>query len=124
MADDAKVRIDVWLWAVRIAKTRSAAATACKGGRVRVDGARVKPSSPVRPGMRIEVTGGTRPRIVVVTTLIAKRVGAPLAAECYEDHSPPVLPKSQSAPIAVREPGAGRPTKRERRALDRLRGRD
>lgn len=123
MTDEPKARIDQWLWAVRLTKTRSAAATACKGGRVRIDGARVKPSTLVRPGMRVELTDGARLRIAEVTKVIAKRVGAPVAAECYIDHSPPPPPRILAAPIAVRDAGAGRPTKRERREIDRLRGR-
>ncbi|GAA2238061.1 hypothetical protein GCM10010401_07860 [Rarobacter faecitabidus] len=124
MESQESARIDVWLWSVRLAKTRSAAASACKAGHVRVDGERTKPAAHVRPGARIEITGGALKRIVVVTKIINKRVGAPVATQCYEDHSPPPPPRELSIPVAVRERGAGRPTKRERRELDRLRGRD
>ena len=74
MNDPASVRIDVWLWSVRMFKSRSLATAAVKAGHVRVDGAGVKPSAPVRPGMRVTVTGGPRPRILVVQKLLSKRV--------------------------------------------------
>ncbi|GMA38001.1 RNA-binding S4 domain-containing protein [Mobilicoccus caccae] len=123
MNDPASVRIDVWLWSVRMFKSRSLATAAVKAGHVRVDGAGVKPSAPVRPGMRVTVTGGPRPRILVVQKLLSKRVGAPIAAEAYLDESPPPPPREERpAPVALRERGAGRPTKRDRRRLDRLRG--
>lgn len=117
------VRLDVWIWSVRLTKTRSMAATACRGGHVRVNGERVKAAHPVRPGdqVRLRQAGG-RERIVVVTKLIRKRVGAPLAVECYTDHSPPPPPREAVAPAGVRDRGAGRPTKRDRREMERLRG--
>ena len=117
------VRVDQWLWAVRLAKTRSLAARACRAGHVSVDGARAKPATPVGPGARVEVRGGERRREVVVLTTIVKRVGAAVAVTCYEDHSPPPPSRERAAPVAQRERGAGRPTKRQRREIDRLRGR-
>ena len=116
-------RVDSWIWSVRLAKSRSAASTACKGGHVRVNGARVKPAHVIRPGDEVRVRQGDRDRIVIVTKVITKRVGAPVAAECYVDHSPPPPPREAVAPAGVRDRGAGRPTKRDRRSIDKLLGR-
>lgn len=92
---------------------------------MKIDGESVAPSQKVSPGMTVRITGpGGRVRIVEVVTVIAKRVGAPEAATCYVDHSPPPPPREILASIPVRDRGAGRPTKRERREIDRLRGRD
>jgi ribosome-associated heat shock protein Hsp15 len=117
-------RVDSWIWSVRLAKSRSAASTACKGGHVRVNGARVKPAHVVRPGDEVRVRQGDRDRIVIITKVISKRVGAPAAAECYIDNSPPPPFREAVAPAGVRDRGAGRPTKRDRRDIDRLLGRD
>ena len=113
-------RVDTWIWSVRLAKSRSAASTACKGGHVRVNGVRVKPAHLVRPGDEVRVRQGDRDRIVVVTKVITKRVGAPVAAECYVDNSPPPPPREMVTPVGIRERGAGRPTKRDRRSIDKL----
>lgn len=122
---DGKVRVDVWTWSARLYKTRSAAASACRAGHVRVAGERAKPSTPVRVGDEIRARTDAGERIIVVRELLLKRVGAPLAAEAYEDRTPPPPPRlAAAAPVALRERGSGRPTKRERRALDALRGRD
>lgn len=115
------VRLDQWLWAVRFFKSRSQAAAACKAGHVRVNGERAKPASLVTEGDGVEVRGGVRPRIVVVRQLLIRRVGAPLAAAAYDDHSPPPPPAGVFS-VPYRERGAGRPTKRERRDITRLRG--
>jgi len=112
--------VDVWLWAVRIYKTRSAATAACRGGHVRVNRAAAKASTPVKVGSRVEAFV-ERLRILEVAAVIDKRVGAAVAATCLVDHSPPA-PK-RAPRVAVRERGTGRPTKRERRDLDRLRQR-
>jgi ribosome-associated heat shock protein Hsp15 len=116
-------RIDSWLWAVRIYKTRSAATDACRGGHVRVNGSRVKPATPVRVGDRVEANVHHRQRVLEVVRLVDKRVGASIAAECLVDHSPPPPPRDEAAPVFARDPGAGRPTKRQRRQLDRFRTR-
>ncbi len=115
-------RVDSWLWAVRLYKTRSKAKAAVVGGHVRVNGSGVKPAQRVSPGDRIEATIGQRVRVVEVVEAIEKRVGAPRAAECFDDYSPPVPKREFVAPAGERDPGAGRPTKRDRRRLDRLRG--
>ncbi len=113
-------RVDIWLWAVRLYKTRSAATAACRGGHVRVNRAAAKAATPVKVGDRVEAFV-ERDRIVEVVAVINKRVGAAVAATCLVDHSPPVPVIEREAPVFVRERGAGRPTKRERRGLDRLR---
>ncbi|MGV9712142.1 DUF3558 family protein [Gordonia sp. NPDC003424] len=114
-------RVDSWIWAIRLTKTRSAAGAACRGGHVRVNGATAKPAQPVVVGDEVRVRLNGRERIVEVTKLISKRVSAPAAAECFIDHSPAPPPKEVVASQPRRDPGAGRPTKRERRELDRLR---
>lgn len=115
------VRVDSWLWAVRVYKTRSAATTACRAGHVRVNGERVKAAQPVRIGDELRVRIAGFDRILIVRQLLTKRVGAPLATEALEDRTPVREPVAM---VAVRDRGAGRPTKRERRDIDRLRGRD
>lgn len=118
MVDSA--RVDSWLWAVRVYKTRSAATTACRAGHVRVNGDKAKAAQAVRVGdeLRIRIAGFDR--ILIVRQILVKRVGAPLAALAYEDRMPEREPQ---AALGVRDRGAGRPTKRERRDIDRLRGR-
>jgi ribosome-associated heat shock protein Hsp15 len=116
-------RIDRWLWAVRIYKTRSDATKACSGGHVEVDGRTVKPAQKVKVGDRVHAQVGQRQRILDVARIIDKRVGAPIAVECYVDHSPPPPERPLQALFGERERGAGRPTKRERRQLDRELGR-
>lgn len=118
-----ETRVDRWVWAVRLYKTRSAATTACRGGHVRVNGRPAKPATTVKVGDRVEATVGRRRRILEIVRVIDTRVGAPIAAECFVDHSPPEDRPSAAPPVPVRDPGAGRPTKRDRRRLDRQRGR-
>ncbi|MFF4711827.1 RNA-binding S4 domain-containing protein [Streptomyces eurythermus] len=121
-AGSESVRIDSWIWAVRLIKTRSLGATACRGGHVRVNGERVKPAYSVRVGDEVRLRHEGRERVVIVKRLIRKRVGAPVAAQCYIDNSPPPPPREAVAPVGLRDRGAGRPTKRDRRELERLRG--
>ncbi|MDQ1071452.1 RNA-binding S4 domain-containing protein [Streptomyces canus] len=116
------VRIDSWIWSVRLAKTRSAGATACRGGHVHVNGERVKPAHSLRVGDEVRVRQEGWERIVIVKRLIRKRVGAPVAVQCYVDNSPPPPPRTAVAPAGIRDRGTGRPTKRDRRELERLRG--
>src|SRR5690625_117740 len=115
------VRVDVWLHAVRLFKTRSAASTAVKGGKIKVDGEAVKPSHKLRTGETITFREPGRERIIEVTGLLDKRVGYPVAVKHYVDHSPEPVPRYLMA-VPKRDRGAGRPTKKERRQLDRLRG--
>jgi ribosome-associated heat shock protein Hsp15 len=114
-------RVDSWLWAIRLFKSRSLATDACKGGHVKVNGRPAKAATPVQVGDRVEARAGGRERIVEVVKLIDKRVGAPLAAECLVDHSPPPPEREFVDPFLYRDPGTGRPTKRDRRQIDRLR---
>lgn len=120
---DAAARVDSWLWAVRIYKTRSAATAACRAGHVRVNGERAKAAQPVRPGDELRVRIAGFDRILVVKQTITKRVSAPLAAVAVEDRTPPPPPRESMPFVPTRDRGAGRPTKRERREIDRLRGR-
>jgi ribosome-associated heat shock protein Hsp15 len=121
----AKVRVDAWLWAVRVFKSRSAASSACKAGHVQVGGERAKPATTVAVGERVRVRGADgHERQLEVRRLLVKRVGASIAVECYVDHAPPPPPKEERpALVAMRDRGAGRPTKRERRQIERFRGR-
>ncbi|KAK1177548.1 RNA-binding S4 domain-containing protein [Streptomyces sp. NBS 14/10] len=121
-SDNAPVRVDSWIWSVRLTKTRSLAATACRGGHVRVNGEHVKAAHAVRPGDEVRLFHAGRERIVVVKRLVRKRVGAAVAAECFIDNSPPPPPREELAAVGHRDRGAGRPTKRDRRDMDRLRG--
>ncbi|MPV88625.1 RNA-binding S4 domain-containing protein [Georgenia ruanii] len=122
MTEAPEARVDSWLWAVRLFKSRSQATSACKAGHVRVNGDRAKPATAVKVGDRVVVRGGERERVVVVRRVLVKRVGAPVAAEALLDESPPPPPPLARGVVAQRARGTGRPTKRERRALERLRG--
>jgi ribosome-associated heat shock protein Hsp15 len=116
------VRVDRWLWAARVFKSRSLAADACDGGKVDVNAQSVKPARAVRPGDVVRVTlPRGRQRILKVARLDDRRGPATTARELFEDLTPPEPPRTRLAPPPRREPGAGRPTKRERRQLDRLR---
>lgn len=116
-------RVDQWLWSVRLTATRSDAAAACRGGHVTVNGKVAKPASTVRVGDRVEAYLHDRRRDLEVAAVIVKRVGASAAVDCYVDHSPPPPDRDETTPAFRRDPGTGRPTKRDRRRLDRLRGR-
>lgn len=115
------MRVDSWLWAIRVYKTRSAATTACRAGHVRVNGEKVKAAQAVRIGDQLRIRIAGFDRILVIRQLLVKRVGAPIAAAAYEDQTPEREPQTA---LGLRDRGAGRPTKRERRDIDRLRGRD
>lgn len=116
-------RVDSWIWAVRLAKTRSAATAACRAGHVQVNGERVKAAQPVHIGDEVRLRNTELERTVRVARLVAKRVGAVVAAECLVDLTPPPPPREEVAAKIQRDRGAGRPTKRERRDLEKLRGR-
>ncbi|MCB1029473.1 MAG: S4 domain-containing protein [Microthrixaceae bacterium] len=117
----ASVRLDAWVWAVRMAKTRTAATDAVKAGRVKLEGAAAKPSAKVSVGDRVEVRRGTWRLEVEVVELRSKRVGAPLAEASYRVIAEDRPERGPTAAWAVRERGAGRPTKRDRRRLDQWR---
>ncbi|MCL2787453.1 MAG: RNA-binding S4 domain-containing protein [Micrococcales bacterium] len=128
-----KVRVDAWLWAVRFFKTRSQASAACQAGHVRVRGERAKPATAVKIGDVVKITFQGRERIAIVRGLLVKRVSAALASDAFEDRSPPPPPKKDREVglgmvggfgVGIRDRGTGRPTKADRRRIDRLRGRD
>ncbi|HWG73784.1 MAG TPA: RNA-binding S4 domain-containing protein [Acidimicrobiales bacterium] len=116
-------RIDRWLWAVRVYRTRAAATEACRGGHVEVNGSAAKPATPVRAGARVTARLRDREVLLEVIRVIDRRVGAPVAAGCVIDHTPAVPPRDPTSAAFARDPAAGRPTKRDRRQLDRLRRR-
>jgi ribosome-associated heat shock protein Hsp15 len=112
-------RVDRWLWAVRLTKTRPDAAEACRGGHVRVNDRPAKPATSVSPGDEVRARVGDRTRVVEVVKIIQKRVGAAEAVGCFIDRTPPE-PEIPDI-FGLRDRGAGRPTKRQRRVLDRFR---
>lgn len=114
-----ETRVDRWLCAVRLVKTRPLATKLCDGGHVHVNGSQAKPSTKVRAGDRVVALIADRDRVVEVVRPIESRVGALVAATCYVDNSPPVVPKAGPAIVPTR--GEGRPSKRLRRELERLR---
>ncbi len=123
-----KVRIDKWLWAIRIFKSRSLSSDTVKSGKVRINQKVVKPSTTVQVGDRVHVLKNGFNLEFEVLQVIAKRVGAPLAQACYTDHtSAEELNKYQKWFVGkggteFREKGTGRPTKRERRDIDVFKG--
>jgi ribosome-associated heat shock protein Hsp15 len=117
------VRIDRWLCAARVYKSRTLATQACVGGRVRVNDQSVKPHHALRPGDRVAAQTDGGPRILAVKALAEKRLSPAGARELFDDRSPPPEPRPLRVRTPQRDPGAGRPTKRERRDLDRFRRR-
>jgi ribosome-associated heat shock protein Hsp15 len=121
-------RLDTWLWVARLAKTRAIANEAVAGGRVQVEGQRAKPSRAVRPGDRIEITTGPAPRTVFVRGIAPRRGPASEAVALYEETEESIAARERAAAerrLGAPQPehGGGRPTKRDRRRLDRQRGR-
>lgn len=118
------VRIDKWLWAVRIYKTRSQASDACKKGKIEIDEQAVKPSRTVSHGDVITVKKPPYTYTYEVKGIIEKRVGAKIAADNYNDLTPEEellkIKTIQESAFFIRDRGAGRPTKKERRLIDRL----
>jgi len=115
-----ETRIDRWLCAVRLVKTRPMATQLCDGGHVRVNGNPAKPSTKVRAGDVVHARIAERERILEVVRPIEHRVSAPDAATCYIDNSPPPVIRAITPGIkAIR--GEGRPSKRLRRELERMR---
>jgi ribosome-associated heat shock protein Hsp15 len=112
--------VDRWLWAVRLTKTRTDAAAACRGGHVRVNDRPAKPATTVVPGDEVRVRAAGATKVVEVVRIIQKRVGAQDAATCFIDRTPKPPPEALM-PVARRDRGAGRPTKRDRRVLDKFR---
>lgn len=118
------VRVDSWLWAVRVFKTRSAATAACRAGHIKVNGERAKAAQPLSIGDEVRVRIVGFDRVLEVRGLLVKRVAATVAAANFVDNSPPLPSPTEVALAPRRDRGAGRPTKRERRDLEKLRGRD
>jgi len=118
------VRIDKWLWAVRVYKSRSLAAEACHAGHVKIGGNSVKPSRDVRTGEQISVLAGRVLRTVKVLALLDRRVGAKLVSQFLEDLTPPEVyarAREEALQDRVRFPtGFGRPTKKQRRQMERF----
>lgn len=116
------VRVDRWLWSVRIYKTRSSATAACRAGSVSIAGLTAKPAREVRVGDKVIVKLGLVERTLVVLGYPPQRVGAKVVALYCDDRTPPEeLAKAQQDRLAqflAREKGSGRPTKRDRRSLD------
>lgn len=117
-----QIRVDKWIWAVRLYKTRSQAKTDCDSGKISVNGNVVKASKLIKVGDMVEAKRPRYTRKYEVTKLIPKRVSAPLAAECFKDHSPEIPKKDDMVilPVAVRERGSGRPTKKDRRDMQKF----
>lgn len=125
-----KVRIDKWLWSVRIFKSRSMATDACKSGKVKIDDKNVKPSYLLQREEIVQVKKNGFNMVYKAVDLLEKRVSAALAEPCYENLTPAdELNKYNDWYIGkarpeIREKGAGRPTKRERREIDRFKEED
>ncbi|HYB41829.1 MAG TPA: RNA-binding S4 domain-containing protein, partial [Candidatus Methylomirabilis sp.] len=115
------IRIDKWLWAARLFKSRTLAAQACAGGKVHLNDQAAKPARGVRVGDLLSISRPGGGRIVRVAALTDRRGSGAAAAALYEDRTPPPPPRAiRVPPPGYRPPGAGRPTKRERRLIDRL----
>lgn len=119
MAD--RARVDVWLWAVRVYRTRSLATEACRAGHVSVNGQRAKPSFPVRVGDEVRARLAHE-KVLGVLALPVKRGGAPEAALAVDDRTPPAPPREETPDRVLRDLASGRPTKKDRREITRLRG--
>jgi ribosome-associated heat shock protein Hsp15 len=119
----ARQRIDKWLWHARVVRTRVAAASLAEAGHVRLNGQRIEAASrPVRAGDVVTIALDRTVRIMRVLAFAERRGSADVARELFEDLSPPAAPDPIAARPAERDSGAGRPTKHERRATDRLLG--
>jgi len=124
LAED-RQRIDKWLWHARVVRTRSAAAALAASGHVRVNGQRIDAASrPVRAGDVVTVALDRTVRIMKVTGFADRRGDADAARVLYEDLTPKASPRGDAPGSPERDRGSGRPTKRERRALDRLHNAD
>ena len=119
---NSEARIDKWLWAARVYKTRTLASDACKNGRITINGALAKPSRSVKVGDQVGVKKSPITYTFCVLQAIEKRVGAKLLPEVFENITPPeqyeLLEMNQISGFIDRARGTGRPTKKDRRALD------
>lgn len=124
MAEKEKLRIDKYLWSIRLFKTRTLASDACKAGRVKLDGNNIKPSHEVKLGEVYQISKGPDRKTIRVTGLLESRADAKTAVGFYEDITPveetPTFKSMFHAPVLKRDRGTGRPTKRDRREIDGL----
>jgi ribosome-associated heat shock protein Hsp15 len=124
MPEKEKLRIDKYLWAIRLFKTRTMASDACKAGRVKWNGQNIKASHEVKLGETYNVSKGLDRKIITVTGLLENRVDAKTAVNFYADLTPveqtPAYKSMFHAPVLRRDRGTGRPTKRDRREIDDL----
>lgn len=124
MPEKEKLRIDKYLWAIRMFKTRTLAAEACKAGRVKLDNQNIKPSHEVKVGETYQVSKGIERKVLKVTGLLENRADAKTVVDFFQDITP--VEQTQAfksmfhAPILKRDRGTGRPTKRDRREIDEL----
>jgi ribosome-associated heat shock protein Hsp15 len=120
--DAAGLRVDKWLWYARFFKIRTLAGKQCTGHRLRVnDETGIKPHHMIKVGDILTFPKGSHVRVIKIVALATRRGPAPEAQALYEDLQPPVARKEKIlSTVAAREPGAGRPTKADRRAIDRL----
>lgn len=119
-----KLRIDKYLWAIRVFKTRSLATEACKAGKVKLNGQNIKPSYVVKVSEVYHIQKGIEKKVIKVVDLLEKRMDAKTAALYYEDQTPIEdtygYKSAFHAPILRRDRGTGRPTKKDRRDIDDL----
>ena len=123
MSELQKIRIDKWLWAVRMYKTRTLATEACAAGKIKIEGESIKASYLLKIGQTMQISRQGEKWTLKSLKLIEKRVGAPLAAECFEDLTPPEEKNKLLFPATfyeVRDKGVGRPTKKDRREIDKF----
>lgn len=122
------MRLDKWLWTVRLFKTRSQATEACKGGKIKMSGVNAKPSKEIRAGDEIDIVQGGIRKTVLVKQLSKNRVGAKLVPELMEDLTPAEelekLEMARKINYERRQKGLGRPSKKDRRNIDRLKNHD
>ena len=125
MLDKNETRIDKWLWAVRIYKTRSKATEACSGGKVKINNTKVKPSRKIKIGETIHIRKGIINHIYTVLKIAEKRMSAKFIDSYLQNLTPQneisKLAFSNKLPVLKREKGQGRPTKKDRRLLDKYR---
>ena len=127
MSEIQKTRIDKWLWAIRMYKTRTLASDACAAGKIKIDGDSVKASYLLKVGQTVHINKQGDKLVLKSIKLIEKRVGAALAVECYKDLTPPEEKEKLKFPAIfyeVRDKGVGRPTKKDRREIDKFKDDD
>jgi ribosome-associated heat shock protein Hsp15 len=124
MPEKEKLRIDKYLWAIRIFKTRSLATEACKAGRVKLDGQNIKPSHEVKIGETYQVSKGIERKVIKVTGLLENRMDAKTVIDFYIDETPLEQTYGYKSmfqvPVLKRDRGTGRPTKKDRRDINEL----